>query len=76
VKLAPRAAIAALITTTAAAAVAATLLSSPAPGLASQTPPTPHVVLSGTRANTNPATSNVAGSIVIGSRGSGGSVRP
>jgi hypothetical protein len=41
VKLAPRAAIAALITTTAAAAVAATLLSSSGPALASQTSPTP-----------------------------------
>jgi len=73
VKLAPRAAIAALITTT---AVAATLLLSSVPAPASQTSPAPHPVPSGTWANTNPATSNVAGIIVIGSQGGGGYVRP
>jgi hypothetical protein len=67
VKLAPRAAIAALITTT---AVAAALLSSSVPALASPTPPGPNPVLFGTWANTNPATSNVV-DIVVSPSGNG-----
>ena len=65
-KLASRAAIAALITTT---AVAATLLSSAVPALASQTPPAANPVLFGTWANTNPATNNVVDIVVSPSGG-------
>ena len=66
-KLAPRAAIAALITTT---AVAGALLSSSTPALASSTPPAPSTVLLGTWQNTNPATNNVR-DIVIAPSGGG-----
>jgi hypothetical protein len=61
VKIAPRAAIAALITTT---AVTATLLSSALPALASPTPPGPSPVLFGTWANTNSATNSVVDIVV------------
>lgn len=66
-KLAPRAVITALITTTAAAAA---LLSASVPALASTTPPAPNPVLSGTWANTNPATNNIR-DIVITPSGKG-----
>ena len=66
-KLASRAAIAALITTT---AVAAALLSSSVPALASPTPPGPNPVLFGTWKNTNPATNSVV-DIVVSPNGGG-----
>jgi hypothetical protein len=67
VKLAPRAAMAALITTTAAVAA---LLPFSVPALASPVPPAPNPGLIRTWANTNPATRNVV-DIVISRSGNG-----
>ena len=65
-KIAPRAAIAALITTT---AVAGALLSSSVPALASPTPPAPSTALLGTWQNTNSATNNVRDIVITPSGG-------